>query len=415
MSNTLSRRDFTSKMFTRTMTGMLFGTAVSWGVPTSAATGQKACDTKSTLLPVVSPADVGMATLDTASIDRLIAELVSSRNTPGAVVVIGRGNRVCFQKAYGNRQQFPSVEPMTLDTVFDLASVTKVAATGLCVNMLLDRRLIELDAPVKRYLPEFAKNGKDVITVKSLLLHVSGIHDKYDMRGSQSKIWQNICSTGMVAKPFEKYEYSCLGYVVLGKIVERVSGMSLPDFATKNIYEPLGMKDTCFTPNERLRIRTAPTEKRDGHWLRGEVNDFRSNYAGGRVGNAGLFSTGPDLAILSSVILNHGRYVKADGAKGTLFSETTFQNMIACYPVPGGVRGLSWDKRTGKPNLPPEMSDLGIGHGGWTGTSLMIDVPRNLFVIVLTTRRHLDTSKPNIYPTAGKIAQLAIASVSTLP
>ncbi|MDO5565579.1 MAG: serine hydrolase domain-containing protein [Planctomycetia bacterium] len=411
MKNILSRRDFTNLTLGTAITGMLFDTTVSFGSQTKAA-GQGTCGKNTSYLPLVTPAEVGMSALDTTSIDRLIEELITNRNTPGAVVVIGRGNRVCFQKVYGNRQQYPTIEPMTLDTIFDMASVTKVAATGLSVNILLDRGLIELDSPAKKYLAEFARNGKDDITVKSLLLHVSGIQDKYNMHGSESQIWQNICNTGIVAKPFQRYEYSCLGYVVLGKIIERVSGMSLPDFAKKNIYEPLGMNDTCFTPDEKLRVRTAPTEKRDGRWLRGEVNDHRSNYAGGRLGNAGLFSTGPDLAILASVILNHGRYIKVDGTKAKLFSEKTFQNMIACYPVPNGVRGLSWDKKTGKPNLPPEMSELGIGHGGWTGTSLMIDVPRNLFVIVLTTRRHLDTSKPNIYPTAGKIAQRAIASIN---
>ena len=368
-----------------------------------------------------APAESGMPRLDIAAVDRVVERLIADRNTPGAVVAIGRTDELCFLKAYGRRQEYPSPEPMTTDTIFDLASVTKTAATGLCVNILLDRGKIELDAPAARYLPEFTGKGKEKITVKDLLLHVSGMEDHYYedfAKGIKTPdaIWKNVCETGLKSKPGERYEYSCQGYVVLGKIVERVSGESLPDFARKNIYEPLGMKDTGFTPGETLRPRVAPTNQRDGKWKRGDVNDGRSYYMGGRVGNAGLFSTAPDLARLARVLLRHGVYQTPAGETARLFSEETFQKMTASYSVPAlsdgsGARGLSWDKKTGKPNLPPDLSPHAIGHGGYTGTSLFIDPDRNLFVIVLTTRLHLDPAKPNIYPAAGEIAALALAAL----
>lgn len=368
-----------------------------------------------------TPAEAGIPRLDVAAVDQIIERLVADRNIPGAVVAIGRSDKPFFLKVYGNRQEYPAPEPMTADTIFDLASVTKVAATGLCVNILLDRGKIELDAPVVRYLPEFAGNGKETVTVKDLLLHVSGLEDHYYedfAKGVKTPdaIWESFCRTGLKSKPGERYEYSCLGYVVLGKIIERVSGESLPEFARKNIYEPLGMKDTCFTPETALRSRVAPTDRRGGKWKRGDVNDNRSFYLGGRVGNAGLFSTAPDLARLARVLLHHGVYQKPNGETARLFREETFQKMTACYPVPAladgsGARGLSWDKKTGKPNLPPNISPHGIGHGGYTGTSLYIDPERDLFVIVLTTRLHLDPKKPNIYPAAGEIAALVIAAL----
>ncbi len=354
-----------------------------------------------------------------SEIDILINRLIENRNIPGAVVVIGRKNQISLFKAYGNRQVFPDCEVMTPDTLFDLASITKVAATGLCLNILFDRKKIELDAPIVRYLPELNSYGKEKILVRDLLLHVSGIEDRYKVTGTEEEIWKNICNTRMKNQPGEKYEYSCLSYIILGKLIERVSGETLPNFARKNIYDPLGMKDTGFTPNFEQRKRTAPTEQREGRWLRGEVNDFRSYFMGGRVGNAGLFSTGGDLALLASVLLNHGVYTDdstdggtdngtdCQGKEQSLFCEDTFQKMTASYAVPNGYRGLSWDKKTGKPNLPPDFFPTTIGHGGYTGTSFLVDPERNMFVIILTSRLHLNPKNPNIYPTAGAIAKIA--------
>ncbi|MDO5581296.1 MAG: serine hydrolase domain-containing protein, partial [Planctomycetia bacterium] len=259
---------------------------------------------------------------------------------------------------------------------------------------------------VGHYLPEFTGNGKEKITVRDLLLHVSGIRDEYKTTGTEEEIWKSICNTEVKNRPGKKYEYSCLSYVILGKLIERISGEPLCVFAKKNIYDLLCMKDTGFQPNEKLRARTAPTEKREGKWLKGNVNDWRNAAMGGGAGNAGLFSTGIDLAILAQVLLNHGIYTDSKGIQKRLFCEETFQKMVAPYKVPAGYRGLSWDKATGKPNLPPEFFPTAIGHGGHTGTSFLVDPERDLFVIVLTTRLHLNPKNPNIYPTAGEIARI---------
>ena len=198
---------------------------------------------------------------------------------------------------------------------------------------------------------------------------------------------------------------------MLGHIVEKVSGQNLRDFTTENIYKPLGMVDTMYNPDRSRIARTAATEMRDGIWYKGLVNDFATYNLGGIGGDTGLFSTAPDLAILSALWLGKGTFIKKDGSRVTLFSPGTYEIMVAPQLMNVGVRGLLWDKRSGSQNRPWNMSPGAIGHGGWTGTSVWIDPKLDLFVVVLGNRRHPFGLTPNIYPTAGKIGVVAVNSV----
>lgn len=391
-------------------------------------------------LEQVSPSSLGMDAKKLELIDAICACEIAMSHTPGMVVAIGRGNKLCFLKAYGNRQLYPQVEAMTTDTVFDLASVTKVACTATAINILIDRGLIRSQDKITRFFPEFGTEGKNQITVRNCLTHTSGLKN-YDnrFRGTKEEIWQKVCELKPPFAPDVKYEYLDTNTVILGKIVEKVSGQNLRDFTISQIYRPLGMNSTMFRPAPDVRKRAATTETRpiawakgrlepellaevvqsnekpDEVWFKGVVNDFRCFELGGIAGHAGLFSTGPDLSILAATILGHGTLVRPDGSSIKLFGEETYQAMIAPQITPENVRSLGWDKRSNRANRSWKLTPEAIGHGGWTGTSIWIDPGLNLFVIVLGNRRHPDGSAPNIYPAAAKIGTVAVNSLLDPP
>src|SRR5262249_33633703 len=230
--------------------------------------------------------------------------------------------------AYGNRALEPEPEPMTVDTIFDLASLTKVVATATSMMILVERGLVRLGDPVSRYIPEFAEMGKKNITVEQLLTHRSGLmpdNDIKDYEQGPEAAMQNIWKLAPVAEAGSKFIYSDVNYIVLGELVKRLSGKPIDEFAAENIFRPLGMKDTGYKPAASLSPRIAPTEKRaekrsdrpkaDGagekapgeeHWMRGEVHDPRAYLLGGVAGHAGLFSSVDDLAVFCQMILNGG-------------------------------------------------------------------------------------------------------------
>ncbi len=359
-------------------------------------------------LEVVSPAELGFDETHFHAMDGWISELMERRNVPGAIVCIGRGNRIAYLKMWGLRHQRPQPEAHSVDTLFDLASVTKAAATATAITMLIDSGKLSPETPVCRILPEFSGKGKERITVHHLLTHTSGLKDGYSWEGGPEAIWRRICELPCQHEPGEQFRYSCLGFVVLGKIAEQISGESLADFTRSRIYQPIGMMDTMFLPDPERRKRAAVTQFSDGMWLQGVVNDTRSRRMGGDAGNAGLFSTVHDLALFASVLLDEGEYTASDGTRQRLFSSVTFAKMCAPHPTTAGIRSLGWDKRSCTPNRGTLLSPQAVGHGGWTGISFWIDPASDLFVIVLTTRLNLDPSAPNIYSTAGKIADLAV-------
>ena len=259
-------------------------------------------------LPVTTPENAGMSSKQLAFIDQAVNAEIARKQLPGAVVLIGRNGQIVFRKSYGDRALEPAPEKMTDDTIFDMASVTKVVATATSVMILVERGQVRLADPVSKYVPEFGEAGKKTITVEQLLTHRSGLlPDNPESDYLDGKGWENIWKLAPMAEAGSKFIYSDVNYIVLGELVKRVSGQNLAEFAAANIYKPLGMKDTGFLPPASVKARIAPTEQREGRWMRGEVHDPRSYLLGGIAGHAGLFSTANDLALYCQMMLNQGQ------------------------------------------------------------------------------------------------------------
>lgn len=321
--------------------------------------------------------------IDAGTIEAAARGAVERGEIAGAVIAVVHGGRVSFQKAYGLRSKEPEERPMTLDTVFDLASLTKAVATAPSVMILAEQGKIRLSDPVARYLPSFGKHGKDRVTIEHLLLHTGGLvadNAASDYKGGRAAALAHIDDLSLLTEPGEKFAYSDVGYVVLGALVEAVSGEPLDAFAREHLFAPLGMRDTGFRPSPALAARAAPTQPRDGVMLQGEVHDPRAHLLGGVAGHAGLFSTAPDLARFAAMLLGGGR-----AGERQILSPATLARMTAPHDLPGGARRtLGWDVRPGF------TGGTGYGHTGFTGTSLWIDPDTDTGVIVLTSRLHPD-------------------------
>jgi CubicO group peptidase (beta-lactamase class C family) len=336
-----------------------------------------------------------------AAADAAIEAAIADRRIPGAVLLVGRGDRVLYRKAYGRRALVPAEETMTVDTVFDLASLTKVIATATAVLILVDRGAVRLDAPVNQWIPEFGGGDKDRVTVQHLLTHVSGLRPDLDLRepwlGTVAAL-DLAARESLVSPPGEKFVYSDIGYVLLGDVVARASGMPFEKFVQKNVLQPLGMRDTAFTPPEAQRSRIAPTqlctpygwpcEGPDAAMLRGTVHDPTARRMGGVAGHAGLFGTADDLGRYARMILGRGTL---DGRR--TLSRERLQAMISPATPTGmtAVRGLGWDIDTAYSTVRGDVFPVGsVGHTGWTGTSIWIDPTSAVYVVLLTNRVHPD-------------------------
>ena len=364
-------------------------------------------------LPHAKPEAVGMSSAHLRNIDAVVTEGLKIGRMPGCVVMIGRQGRIVFEKAYGQRAVSPAPEPMTVDTVFDMASITKPLATATSIMLLIERGDLRLRDKVSYYIPEFAKNGKQDVTIYQLLTHQSGfVPDNADadyLQGSETA-FQKIFALTPQSPPGTKFIYSDVGFIVLGDLVKRLSGQNLHDFSQANIYKPLGMQETTYLPPKDLAPRIAPTEKRRGEWLRGQVHDPRAEYLGGVAGHAGLFSTAQDLAVYCQMMLNHGTY-----ANVRILSPRGVSVMTESYPSGSSLRGLGWDKlSTFSTNRGDLFTDAAYGHSGFTGTSLWIDPELDLFVIVLSNRVHPD-GKGLINPVSSRIGTIAAAAILDLP
>ena len=358
------------------------------------------------------PAARSVAKIDAdrlAAIDEIVDEGLEFDSMRGCVVVVGYGGEIVHRRAYGRRAVEPEEEPMTVDTVFDLASLTKPIATATSVMILAEAGQIKIDVPVSKYLPEFSKEGKEQITVRQLLTHQGGLiadNRLSDYLDGPEKAWERICGLEPVTEPGSRFIYTDVGFIVLGRLVERISGRSLDQFARERIFVPLGMNETGFTPQEELHARCAPTEQHGGQWLRGKVHDPRSREMGGVAGHAGLFSTVDDLSVYCQVILD-------DHQSGTarLLRPQTIEMMNQAHKTTGGLRSLGWDKRSVySSNRGDLMTSAAFGHGGFTGTAMWIDPGQDLFVIFLSSRLHPD-GKGSVNRLAGRIATVAAAAI----
>ncbi len=319
---------------------------------------------------------------------------------------------------------------MTADTIFDLASLTKIVATATSVMILVERGQVRLSDPLSRYIPDFKGEGRDRVTIEHLLTHRSGLAPDFDL----AEKWQGydeairrLSSERLRSAPGARFVYSDLNFIALGEVVRKASGLMLDEFARKNIYEPLGMRDTGFKPNPNLRPRIAPTEKRSGQenylgssnkslapaeadrWLRGEVHDPTSYRMGGVAGHAGLFSTADDLAIYCQMILNGGEY---NGVR--ILSPLGIATMTRPRAVAedGSARGLGWDIASSFSSNRGDLYPPGsFGHTGFTGTSIWIDPATQSFVVFLSNRVHPD-GKGDVTPVRARVASIVASSIT---
>jgi CubicO group peptidase (beta-lactamase class C family) len=282
-------------------------------------------------------------------------------------------------------------------------------ATATSILILADRGKIDLDAPAAEYIPEFAQNGKEEITIAQLLTHQGGLipdNPLSDYGAGPEKAWESIFALQPRVTPGSRFVYTDVGFLVLGEVVHRTSDQDLNEFTRENLFGPLGMRATGYLPSRQLAVGAAATERRDGRWMVGEVHDPRAHALGGIAGHAGLFSTAEDLAVYAQMMLGRGEY---GGAR--IFSEQTWKKMTTPVAVSSGRRGLGWDMRTGySSNRGKGFSESAFGHGGFTGTSLWIDPGRDLFVIFLSSRLHPD-GKGSINPIAGQVGTIAVEAI----
>jgi uncharacterized protein YbbC (DUF1343 family) len=356
-----------------------------------------------------SPEAIRMAVDRVAMIDGIVQTGISEGKMPGCVICVGRQNEILLLKAYGNKRLEPAIEAMTTDTVFDMASITKPVATATSIMQLIEQGKLSLLDKVVALFPSFGKNEKETITVQDLLLHRSGLiadNAMSDYLDGPEKAWDRICELKLIAPVGTAFKYSDVNFIVLGKIVEKLSGKTLKDFSNETIFRPLGMSQTGFLPSDDQKAKCAPTEQREGRWMQGEVHDPRAYALGGVAGHAGLFSTAEDIALYAKMMMRKGN----SGAK--ILSPSTVATMTQAYTVPGGIRGLGWDKRTSfSINRGDLLSSSAFGHGGFTGNVLWIDPELDLFFIFLSNRVH-PNGKGLVNPLAGKILNVVAASLN---
>lgn len=346
------------------------------------------------------------------ALDKTIEEAIAQDRLPGAVLLIGHDGHVVYRKAYGLRAQFPRQETMTLDTIFDVASLTKVIATTSSMMKLFEQGKFRLNDKVTAYIPEF-QNGKSDITIRNLFTHFSGLQPDVPLKNPWSGYDTGIhlaCTDPPAGPPGVRYVYSDINFELLGEIVHRLSGQTVAEYARQNIFLPLAMKDTMFLPPASLIPRIAPTERtpKDGPPLRGVVHDPTARNMGGIAGHAGLFSTADDLSRFAQMMLNGG---ELDGVR--IFSPLTVQKFTEPQSPPDQpiLRGLGWDIDSPHSGNRGELFPIGsYGHTGFTGTSIWIDPFSKSYVILLANSVH-PLLRPAITPLRGKVATIAAAGL----
>ena len=357
-----------------------------------------------------------------ARIDEVVENAITSRATPGAVVVVGQGDRTLYEKAFGSRATVPANEPMTLDTVFDLASLTKVVATTTAVMTLIEDGRLRLNDSVASQIPGFERYGKGGIQIRHLLTHVSGLRPDVDLHP-----WSGYDAAIELAKdevptaaPGEAFVYSDINFFLLGDIVSRISGQTLDAYLQARVFGPLGMTETSFLPPKTLLPRTAPTERcaeqdawpcqrPDAAPLRGIVHDPTARRMGGIAGHAGLFSTARDLKLFARMLLGKGRLGNTRILSAASVDAMTMKQTPAAMTA---NRGFGWDIDTQFSSNRGDLFPVGTsyGHTGFTGTSLWIDPASNSYVIFLSSRLHPD-GVGDVTPLRARVATIAAAAI----
>ncbi len=347
-----------------------------------------------------------------ADIDAQVQEAIGKELIPGAVVIVGHEGRILHRKAYGSRALIPSREAMTLDTIFDAASLTKVIATTTSLMKLYEQGKLRMNDKVTQYLPEF-QGGKSDITIRDLLTHFSGLRPDLDLQpswtGYQTGIRKALLDVP-AGPPGTRFVYSDINFILLGEIVHRLSGKMLNEYAAENIFMPLGMTETMFRPPESLRPRIAPTEidPLSGRPLRGVVHDETSRDMGGVAGHAGLFTTAEDLCKFAEMMLGMGMRDGVRIVSPLTVRKFTTPETPADQPI---LRGFGWDIDSPFASNRGELFPLGsYGHTGFTGTSLWIDPATRTYIVILSNSVHPHRGKSSVAMRA-KIATIAAAGL----
>jgi len=333
-------------------------------------------------------------------IDTEIEHAIADGKLPGGVLWLeAHGSR--YIKSYGQRALEPEKEPITEDTIYDAASLTKIMATAPAIAILIERGTVKLDEPAHTYIPEFTGEKKELITIRQLLTHTSGLRPDLSLNDAWAGYEKGIelaCAEKLAHPSGTEFVYSDINFIVLGEVVHRVSGMALNEFCAKEIYQPLKMTDTCFLPPAEKLSRIAPTQRTGTTILRRTVHDPTSRRMGGVAGHAGVFTTASDLARYARMMLNGG---ELDGVR-ILKPDTV--KLMTSVQSPEGIedkRGIGWDIHSGYSRPRGHFSNSSYGHTGFTGTCIWIDPEAQAFWILLSNRVHPD-GKGNILPLQGK-------------
>jgi CubicO group peptidase (beta-lactamase class C family) len=367
-------------------------------------------------LPGKPPAAVGMSAKRLAAIDRVVGRGIRAGGFPGASVIIGRRGAAVFSRGYGRLSWVKDAARVDPDvSIYDLASLTKAVGTTTAIMILYDEGRITLDARVVEYLPAFTGGWKDSITIRQLLTHRSGLpasRDLWKLATNPQEARLGVIDAILQCRPGVCFDYSDLGMVLLGMVVENVAGVGLDRFLQERVFEPLGMTSTFFRPADSLRGRIAPTDVSPprGYPLRGEVADENAYALGGVAGHAGLFSTASDISVFAQMMLNGGQY---NGVR--IVTDST----IALFTRrAAGTRALGWDTADGDGGSGSYLSGSSYGHTGYTGTSLWIDPDREMFVVLLTNRVHAARARRPakvISDVRADVSDLAALSVTDDP
>lgn len=403
-------------------------------------------------LPLASPASVGMNAAKLDQLEAIINADIADKKLPGAVVIVGRKGKIVYRKAFGNRSLVPTVEKMTVDTIFDVASLTKPVATATSIMILIEQGKLRLNDTVGKFIPDIDDESAKRVTIQQLLTHTSGYRPDFDL----GEKWTG--RDGMLAAlkkerlrnpPGTRFVYSDIGFIVLSEIIQRISKQFPFEFARETLSNPIQMVDSRFLGSAadhsgatvspitvdslpvwpRIKDRVAPTETIRGQnsylgskfegderigneILRGKVHDPTAFRMGGVAGHAGLFSTADDLARYAQMLLNGGT---VSGRR--ILSAQTVAKMTQPYVVAedGSARGLGWDMNTSFSANRGDLFPLGsFGHTGFTGTGIWIDPTSQTFYVFLSNRVHPD-GKGDVTPLRGKVATIVASAIEDLP
>lgn len=372
-------------------------------------------------LPKAKPEKVGMSSVRLNRVKTIIQEAIARKEFPGAVLLVGRKGKVVIHQAFGESQWTPEHRPMNTSMIFDLASITKPVATATSIMILVEQGKIRLWDKVKDFVPEFepfCENRREPqdACIWHLLTHTSGLLPYTDAAEVAAKfgdpvatetLLSHIAQLEKAASPGGAFEYSCLGFITLAMIIQKITGQTVAEFSAEHIFTPLKMAHTFFSPAEEFHDLCVPTEVVDGHPLIGVVHDPLARLQSGISGNAGLFSTAGDLAIFAQMMLNKGEF------KGKrILSPLSVERMTSVYPEASfSGRGLGWDlDSTYATNGGDLFGSRSFGHTGYTGTSIWIDPETETFVIFLTNRVH-PLDEGSVASMRSRVANVVASSI----